>query len=328
MWGRVKLPRRTFLHLVMGAPALLAVSRIARAQAYPARPVRLVVGFPAGGTNDIHARLIADWLSRQFGRSFIVENRPGAAGNIGLESVVRAAPDGYTLSVCGSTELRNEILYNDLKFSFMHDTAPVASIMLAMNVLVVHPASSIQSVPELIAAAKANPDAMTVASSGPGSTPHVFWELFRSMTGTRMLHVPYRGGAPALTDLLGQQVQVFFATIADAMEHIKAGRLRALAVTDATRTPALPDVPTIGEFVPGYEAIGWLGVVAPKDIPATIIETLNKAINAGLTDASVKQTIVDWGETVFPSSPAEFGRFIAPENEKWGKVIRAANIKL
>jgi len=328
MWGRVKLPRRTFLHLVMGAPALLAVSRIARAQAYPARPVRLVVGFPAGGTNDIHARLIADWLSRQFGRSFIVENRPGAAGNIGLESVVRAAPDGYTLSVCGSTELRNEILYNDLKFSFMHDTAPVASIMLAMNVLVVHPASSIQSAPELIAAAKANPDAMTVASSGPGSTPHVFWELFRSMTGTRMLHVPYRGGAPALTDLLGQQVQVFFATIADAMEHIKAGRLRALAVTGATRTPALPDVPTIGEFVPGYEAIGWLGVVAPKDIPATIIETLNKAINAGLTDASVKQTIVDWGETVFPSSPAEFGRFIAAENEKWGKVIRAANIKL
>jgi len=328
MWGRVKLPRRTFLHLVMGAPALLAVSRIARAQAYPARPVRIVVGFPAGGTNDIHARLIADWLSRQFGRSFIVENRPGAAGNIGLESVVRAAPDGYTLSVCGSTELRNEILYNDLKFSFMHDTAPVASIMLAMNVLVVHPASSIQSVPELIAAAKANPDAMTVASSGPGSTPHVFWELFRSMTGTRMLHVPYRGGAPALTDLLGQQVQVFFATIADAMEHIKARRLRALAVTGATRTPALPDVPTIGEFVPGYEAIGWLGVVAPKDIPATIIETLNKAINAGLTDASVKQTIVDWGETVFPSSPAEFGRFIAAENEKWGKVIRAANIKL
>jgi tripartite-type tricarboxylate transporter receptor subunit TctC len=312
----------------MGAPALLAVSRIARAQAYPARPVRIVVGFPAGGTNDIHARLIADWLSKQFARSFIVENRPGAAGNIGLESVVRAAPDGYTLSVCGSTELRNEILYNDLKFSFMHDTAPVASIMLAMNVLVVHPASSIQSVPELIAAAKANPDAMTVASSGPGSTPHVFWELFRSMTGTRMLHVPYRGGAPALTDLLGQQVQVFFATIADAMEHIKAGRLRALAVTGATRTPALPDVPTIGEFVPGYEAIGWLGVVAPKDIPATIIEMLNKAINAGLADAGVKQTIVDWGETVFPTSPAEFARFIAAENEKWGKVIRAANIKL
>ena len=324
----MKLPRRQFLHLVAGAAAVAALSRSARAQAYPSRPVRLVVGFPAGGTNDIHARLIAEWLSKQFGRSFIVENRPGAGGNIGFESVVRAAPDGYTLSVCGSTELRNEILYNDLKFSFMHDTAPVASIMLAMNVLVVHPTSSVHSVPELIAAAKANPDAMTVASSGLGSTPHVFWELFRSMTGTRMLHVPYRGGAPALTDVLGQQVQVFFATIADAMEHIKAGRLRALAVTGATRIPALPDVPTIAEFVPGYEAIGWLGVVAPKETPGGIIEMLNKAINAGLDDSKIKQTIVDWGETVFATSPAEFGRFLADEHEKWGKVIRAANIKL
>jgi tripartite-type tricarboxylate transporter receptor subunit TctC len=324
----MKLARRRFLHLAASAAALVAAPRSARAQAYPSRPVRLVVGFPAGGTNDIHARLIAEWLSKQFGRSFIVENRPGAGGNIGLESVVRAAPDGYTLSVCGSTELRNEILYNDLKFSFMHDTAPVASIMLAMNVLVVHPTSSVHSVPELIAAAKANPDAMTVASSGLGSTPHVFWELFRSMTGTRMLHVPYRGGAPALTDVLGQQVQVFFATIADAMEHIKAGRLRALAVTGATRTLALPDVPTIGEFVPGYEAIGWLGIVAPKDTPAAIIDMLNEAVNAGLADAKVKQTILDWGETVFATSPAEFGKFLADEHEKWDKVIRAANIKL
>jgi tripartite-type tricarboxylate transporter receptor subunit TctC len=324
----MKRHRRQFLQLAAGAAALPAASRIAWAQAYPSRPVRLVVGFPAGGTNDIHARLIAEWLSKQFGRSFIVENRAGAGGNIGFESVVRAAPDGYTLSVCGSTELRNEILYNDLKFSFMRDTAPVASIMLAMNVLVVHPASSVHSVPELIAAAKANPDAMTVASSGLGSTPHVFWELFRSMTGTRMLHVPYRGGAPALTDVLGQQVQVFFATPADAMEHIKSGRLRALAVTGATRTPALPDVPTIGEFVPGYEAMGWLGIVAPKDTPAAIIEALNKAINAGLADATIKQTIVDWGETVFATSPAEFGKFLADEHEKWDKVIRAANIKL
>jgi tripartite-type tricarboxylate transporter receptor subunit TctC len=324
----MKPPRRKFLQLAAGAAALPTASRIAWAQAYPSRPVRLVVGFPAGGTNDIHARLIAEWLSKHFGRSFIVENRAGAGGNIGFESVVRAAPDGYTLSVCGSTELRNEILYNDLKFSFMHDTAPVASIMLAMNVLVVHPASSVHSVPELIAAAKANPDAMTVASSGLGSTPHVFWELFRSMTGTRMLHVPYRGGAPALTDVLGQQVQVYFATPADAMEHIKAGRLRALAVTGATRTPALPDVPTIGEFVPGYEAMGWLGIVAPKDMPAPIIEVLNQAINAGLADAKIKQTIVDWGETVFATSPAGFGKFLADEHEKWGKVIRAANIKL
>jgi tripartite-type tricarboxylate transporter receptor subunit TctC len=325
----MKLPhRRQFFRFAAGAAALPAVSRSTRAQAYPSRPVRVIVGFPAGGTNDIHARLIAEWLSNQFGRSFIVENRPGAAGNIALESVVRAAPDGYTLSVCGSTELRNEILYNDLKFSFMHDTTPVASLMLAMNVLVVHPEFSVHSVPELIAATKANPDAITVASSGLGSTPHVFWELFRSMTGARMLHVPYRGGAQALTDVLGRQVQVYFATIADAMEHIKAGRLRALAVTGATRTQALPDVPTIAEFVPGYEAIGWLGVVAPKDAPPAIIETLNATINAGLSDAKIKQTITDWGETVFASSPAEFATFIAAETAKWGKVIRAANIKL
>src|SRR6516165_5635189 len=282
MWGRVKLPRRTFLHLVMGAPALLAVSRIARAQAYPARPVRIVVGFPAGGTNDIHARLIADWLSRPFGRSFIVENRPGAAGNIGLESVVRAAPDGYTLSVCGSTELRNEILYSDLKFSFTRDLAPVAGVMLGPQVLVVHPSFSARSVPELIAMAKANPDSLTVASAGVGSSPHISWELFRSMTAVRILHVPYRGGAPAMTDLLGQQVQLYFSTLADAMEHIKAGRLRALGVTTATRVGALPDVPAIAEFVQGYEAVGWLGVTAPKDTPTAIIEMLNKAINTGL----------------------------------------------
>lgn len=320
--------RRQFLRLAAGAAALAAVPRTARAQAYPSRPVRVVVGFPAGGTNDIHARLIAEWLSKQFGRSFIVENRPGAAGNIALESVIRAAPDGYTLSVCGSTELRNEILYSDLKFSFMHDTTPVASLTLAMNVLVVHPEFSVHSVPELIAAAKANPDAITVASSGLGSTPHVFWELFRSATGARMLHVPYRGGAQALTDVLGRQVQVYFATIADAMEHIKAGRLRAVAVTGATRTPALPDVPTVGEFVPGYEALGWLGVVAPKDTPAAIVGTLNATINAGLADAKINETITDWGETVFAGSPAEFAAFIAAENAKWSKVIRAANIKL
>jgi tripartite-type tricarboxylate transporter receptor subunit TctC len=320
--------RRQFLRLAAGAAALAAPARTARAQAYPSRPVRVVVGFPAGGTNDIHARLIAEWLSKQFGRSFIVENRPGAAGNIALESVVRAPPDGYTLSLCGSTELRNEILYNDLKFSFMHDTTPIASLTLAMNVLVVHPAFSVHSVPELIAAAKANPDALTVASSGVGSTPHVFWELFRSMTGARMLHVSYRGGAQALTDVLGRQVQVYFATIADAMEHIKAGRLRALAVTGATRTPALPDVPTVGEFVPGYEALGWLGVVAPKETPAAIVGTLNATINAGLADAKINETITDWGETVFASSPDEFAAFIAAENAKWSKVIQAANIKL
>jgi tripartite-type tricarboxylate transporter receptor subunit TctC len=324
----MKLPRRKFLHLAAGGAALSGLSHVARTQAYPLRPVHIIVGFPAGGTNDIHARLMAEWLSRQFGRSFIVENRPGATGTIATEAVVRAAPDGYTLHLCGSTELRNDILYNDLKFSFMRDTAPVASLALNPLVLVVHPAFSARSVPELIAEAKANPDALTVASPGVGSAPHVSWELFRAMTGTRMLHVPYRGGAPAITALLGQQVQVYFSNIAEAMEHIKAGRLRALAVTGAARAQALPDVPSIGEFVPGYESVGWLGVVAPKDTPASIVDTLNNAINAGLADPKIKQTIADWGETVFAGSPAEFGKFIVNENEKWSKVIRTANIKL
>jgi tripartite-type tricarboxylate transporter receptor subunit TctC len=324
----MKLPRRQFLHQAVGAAALPAVSRLARAQAYPTRPVRIIVGFPAGGTNDVHARLIAEWLSRQFGSSFVVENRPGATGNIATEAVVRAAPDGYTLHVCGSTELRNEILYQDLKFSFMRDTAPVASMTRTLLVLVVHPSFSARSVPELIAAARANPDAITVASPGVGSAPHASWELFRSMTGTHMLHVPYRGGAPAITALLSQQVQVYFANIAEAMEHIKAGKLRALAVTGAARTPALPDVPTIGDFVPGYESLGWLGVVAPRDTPASIIDTLNQTINAGLADPKIKQTVADWGEVVFSSSPSEFGKFLAAENEKWGKLIRAAGIKL
>jgi tripartite-type tricarboxylate transporter receptor subunit TctC len=324
----MKLPRRRFLHVTAGAAALSALSRMARAQTYPMRPVRIIVGFPAGGTNDIHARLIAEWLSRQFASSFVVENRPGATGNIATEAVVRAAPDGYTLHVCGSTELRNEILYQDLKFSFMRDTAAIASMTRAPLVLVVHPAFSARSVTELIAAARANPDTITVASPGVGSAPHISWELFRSMTSTRMLHVPYRGGAPAITDLLSQQVQVYFANIAEAMEHIKAGRLRALAVTGPARTPALPDVPTIGDFVPGYESLGWLGVVAPRDTPAAIIDTLNQAINAGLADPKITQAIAGWGEEVVASSPLEFGKFLAAEHDKWGKVIRAAGIKL
>jgi tripartite-type tricarboxylate transporter receptor subunit TctC len=324
----MKLPRRKFLRLAAGAAALPAVSRFAWAQAYPTRPVHLIVPAPPGGAADIVARLMSQWLSERFGRPFVIDNRPGAATNIATEAVVKAVPDGYTLLVCGSTELRNEILYSDLKFSFMRDLAPVASLMLGPQVLVVHPSFSARSVSDLIAAAKANPDSLTVASSGIGSSPHISWELFRSMTGVRILHVPYRGGAPAMTDLLGQQVQLYFSTLADAVEHIKSGRLRALGVTTANRVPVLPDVPAIAEFVPGYEAVGWLGVTAPKDTPAASIEVLNKAINAGLADPRIKQTIVDWGETVFATSPAEFGKFIAAENEKWGKVIRVANIKL
>jgi tripartite-type tricarboxylate transporter receptor subunit TctC len=290
--------------------------------------VRIVVGFPAGGSNALHARLIAEWLSKQFNRPFIVENRAGAAGNIGTEVVVRAAPDGHTLYLAGSSEMRNEMLYGDLKFSFMRDLAPVAGVMLSPNVLIVHPSFSARSVNELIAAAKANPDALAVASPGVGSSAHVAWELFRSMTGTRMLHVPYRGGAAAITDLLGQRVQVYFSTIADAMEHIKAGSLRAIATCGATRIQALPDVPTVSESVPGYEAVGWLGVVAPNDTPPAIIGALNTSINAGLADPKIKQTIADWGEDVFAGSPAEFGKFIASENAKWGKLIREAGIKL
>src|SRR5262249_22996172 len=226
------------------------------------------------------------------------------------------------------TDVRNEILYSDLKFSFVRDTTPVAGIALSMLVLVVHPAFPAQSIPELIAAAKANPDTMTVASAGVGSASHVSWELFRSMTGTRMLHVPYRGGAPALTDLLGQQVQVSFHTISDSIEYIKAGKLRALGVSGVARTPMLPGVPTIGEFVPGFEVLSWFGVVAPREAPAAIIDILNKMINAGLADPKFKQSVTDFGETAFESSPAQFGKFISDENEKWSKVIRAANIKL
>jgi tripartite-type tricarboxylate transporter receptor subunit TctC len=324
----MKLPRRQFLHLAAGAAALPAVPRFARAQAYPARPVRIIVGFPPGGPNDIHARLVADWLSRRLGTSFIVENRPGAAGNIGAEAVIRAPPDGYTLLLCTPTDVRNEILYSDLKFSFIHDTAPVASVALGPLVLVVHPSFSAQSVPELIAAAKAHPDALTVASAGTGTSQHVSLELFKSMTGTRMLHVPYRGNAPAITDLLGQQVQALFSTISDVIEHVRGGRLRALAVTGKMRIQALPGVPTIGEFVPGFEVVSWYGIGTAKHTPVVIVDALNKAVNEGLADLKIKQSIADLGETVFATSTVEFAKFIVAENEKWGKVIRAANIKL
>jgi tripartite-type tricarboxylate transporter receptor subunit TctC len=323
----MKIARRQVLHLAAGAAALPTLPRVAEAQAYPSRLVRIIVGFPPGGFNDIHARLIAEWLTRQIGRPFIIENRPGAGGNVGAEAVVRAAPDGYTLMLAGTSDIRNEILYNDLRFSFVRDIAPVASIAQGPLVLLVHPSFSLQSVPELIAAAKANPDGMTVASAGIGTGQHMSWELFKSMTGIRMVHVPYRGGAPALTDLLGRQVEVYFSTISDAIEHIKAGRLRALAVTSATRTTALPAVPTVGEFVPGFEAVSWSFIVAPRDTPPAIIAVLNTAINAGLANPKVNQSIVDWGETALAISPADCGKLVANESEKWGKVIREANIK-
>jgi tripartite-type tricarboxylate transporter receptor subunit TctC len=303
------------------------VSRIARAQAaYPTRPVRIVVGYPPGGFNDIYGRLIAEKLSEQLGRSFYVENRPGAGGSIGTEAVVRSAPDGYTLLLATSGDTRNTTLY-DLKFNFIRDIAPVASIARGGGVLVVQPSFPVKSVPELIAAAKANPGAIAVASAGVGSGPHIYFELFKSLAGTNMLHVPYRGGAPALTDLLGGQVQVMFATLPDSIEHIKTGRLRPLAVTGTSRESVLPDVPTISEFVPTYEAVGWAGIGAPRDTPAAIIDKLNREINGALADPKFELRIAEIGGTAFATSPAEFGKLIADETEKWAKVIRAANIR-
>jgi tripartite-type tricarboxylate transporter receptor subunit TctC len=324
----MKLPRRNFLHLAAGAAALPAVvSRIARAQAYPTRPVRIVVGLAPGGTNDILARLIGQWLSERLGQQFVIENRPGAASNIATEAVVRAPPDGYTLLLCSVNNAINATLYERLNFNFIRDIAPVAGIIRSPNVMVVNPSVPAKSVPEFMAYAKANPRKLNMASPGTGTGPHLCGELFMMMTGTSMIHVPYRGGGPALTDLLGGQVQVYFPGTVSTIEYIKTGRLRALAVTTATRSEALPDIPTVGEFVPGYEASGWFGVGAPKNTPAAIIDKLNKEVNAALADPKMKVRLADLGGMVFPGSPAEFGKRIADETEKWGNIIRALNIK-
>ena len=323
----MNIPRRSFLHLAAGVAVLPVASRVARAQAYPSRPVRIICGFPPGGSTDIYARLIGKWLSQRLARQFIVESRPGAGGSIATESVVRAAPDGYTLLLDGSNDAWNTTIYDNLKFDFARDIAPIGSINTGMGVLVVHPSFPGRSVPELIAAAKANPGKITVASAGIGSAPHLYWELFRSRSGADMVHVPYRGGGPAYIDLLGGQVQVFFPNLAGAIEHIKAGKLRPLGVTGAMRTPILPDVPTIGEFLPSYEASGWQGLGAPKNTPRDIIERLNKEINAALADAKIRERIAELGDAPFPTSPIEFGEFIIEYTDKWGRVIRAANVK-
>jgi tripartite-type tricarboxylate transporter receptor subunit TctC len=323
----MKFARRQFLQVAASAAALPAVSRMARAQTYPTRPVRIIVGFAPAGNNDIHARLIAQWLSERLGQQFIVENRAGAAGNIATEAVVRATPDGYTLLQAASNDSWNASLYNNLKFNFVRDTTPIASVSRTAGVLVVHPSVPAKSVPDLIAYAKSNPGKLTVASSGVGSAPHVYWQLFKSMTNVDMVHVPYRGGGPGLADLLAGQVQVYFATLTSSIEYVRAGKLRALAVTGATRAEVLPEVSTIGEFVPGYEATGWQGLVAPKNTPTGIVEKLNKEINAALSDTTMRGRIVDLGSTPFSNSPPEFGNFIFEYTEKWGKVIRAANIK-
>jgi len=324
----MKLPRRRFLHLAAGAAALPALSRMAWAQAYPTRPVRWVLTTTPGGPADILARLMGQWLSERLGQPFVVENRPGGSTNIGTEAVVRAPADGYMLLLVNPANAINATLYDKLNFNFLRDIAPVASLIRGPFVMVVNPSFPAKTVPEFIAYAKANPGMINFASGGTGFATHVSGELFKMMTGVDMLHVPYRGGAPALTDLMGGQVQVYFSPLPESISTIKAGKVRALAVTTATRSEALPDVPTIGESVPGFEASTWQGIGAPKNTPAEIVATLNKEINAALADGKIKARLAEIGSVPTPISPAEFEQVIVKETEKWGKVIREAKIPL
>jgi tripartite-type tricarboxylate transporter receptor subunit TctC len=319
------LPRRTCLQLMAGVVALPAVS--AFAQTYPSRPVRWIVGFAPGGATDLIARMMGQWLSERLGQSFVIENRPGAGSNIGTEAAVNAAADGYTLLLTAPANAVNATLYDKLNYNFLRDIAPVASISREPNVMVVNPATPARSVPEFIAYAKANPGAINMASSGNGTSVHVAGELFKLMTGVRMQHVPYRGAAPAITDLLAGQVQVMFASMPSSIEYIRTGKLRALAVTTAARSPALPDLPTIGDDVAGFEASSVYGVGAPRKTPAEIVAKLNAEINAVLVDPKAKARLAELGGTVLSGSPADFGKLLAEETEKWGQVVRAANIK-
>ena len=323
----MKLPRRNFLHLAAGAAAFPTISHFAYAQTYPTRPVHVIVGFPPGGTADIVARLMGQRLSERLGQPFVIENRPGVGGNIGTEAVVRAPADGYTILLAATLNTINATLYDKLNYNFIRDIAPVACIIRTPLIMVVNPAVPAKTVPEFIAYAKDNPGKVTIASAGTGTLSHIAGELFKMMTGIDVLHVPYRGGAPALTDLTGGQVQVYFTPLPESISSIKGGKVRALAVTTAGRSEALPDVPTVGDFVAGYEATVWFGIGAPKATTAEIVDKLNKEINAGLADPKIKARLADLGGTLFVGSPADFGKFIADETEKWGKVIRAANIK-
>ena len=323
----MKLPRRQFLHLAAGAAALPALSRIARAEAYPSRPVRLIVPFPAGGPTDVVARLMGQWLSDRLGQPFIIENRPGAGSTIGTEAVVRAAADGYTLLSVSTSSAINATLYDKLNFNFIRDIAPVATISRNTHVMAVHPSMPAKTVPEFIAYSKANPGKINMASAGSGSTSHVSGELFKIMTGVNLVHVPYRGAGPALVDLLAGVVQVYFSPTPPAIEYIKARKLRALAVTTALRSEALPDLPTVADYVPGFESSSWQGVGAPANTPPGVVEKLNREINTALADPKFKAQLADLGGAVLPGSPADFAKLIAEEIEKWGNVIRALNIK-
>jgi tripartite-type tricarboxylate transporter receptor subunit TctC len=319
--------RRQFLHLAAGAGAVPAVSRNAWAQTYPARPVRIIVGYPSGGSNDLLARLMAQWLSERMGQQFVIENRPGAGSNIATEAVVRADPDGYTLLMVSAANMSNAALYEKLNYNFIRDIAPVAGVMRVPLVMEVNPSIPAKTVPEFIAYARANPGKINFASGGIGTSIHLSGELFKMMTGIDMQHVPYRGNGPALTDLLGGQVQIMFDTMPAAIGYVRAGQLRALAVTTATRSEALPDIPTVGEYVPGYEASSLYGVAAPSNTPTEIVDKLNREINAALADPAMQTRLADLGGIVLAGSPADFGKLIAVETEKWAKVIRTGNIK-
>jgi tripartite-type tricarboxylate transporter receptor subunit TctC len=324
----MKLPRRQFLHLAAGAAALSMLPRAVSAQAYPAQPVRIIVGFAAGSGSDILARLMAQWLTERLGQPILVENRPGGGGNVGTEAVVKAPPDGYTLLKITPANTVNDTLYDKLSFNFIRDIAPVAGMVRVPFVLVVNQSVPVTSVPEFLAYAKANPGKLNFASAGVGTGIHMSGELFKLMTGANMVHVPYRGAGNAMTDLIGGQVQLMFDTMQASIPHIQAGKVRALAVTTKTRSELLPDLPTIGEFVSGYESSGLFGFGAPRTTPAEIVEKLNREINATLTDPKAKTRIAELGGEPLAASPAEFGRLLADEAEKWGKVIRAANIKV
>jgi tripartite-type tricarboxylate transporter receptor subunit TctC len=323
----MKLPRRRFLSLAAGAAALPAMARFAWAQAYPTRPVHIIVGFAAGGGVDITARLIGQWLAERLGQNFVIEDRPGAGGNLGTETVVNAQPDGYTLLLATVPNAVNATLYDKLNFNFIRDIAPVAGIIRVPMVILVHPSVPAKTVPEFIAYAKANPGKVNMASAGNGSAPHMAGELFNVMAGVKMVHVPYRGQGPALTDLLGGQVQVLFATTPGTTDYIRTGRLRALAVTTGSRAEVLPELPTVGDFVPGYEASQWYGIGAPKSTPAEIVDRLNKEISAALADPKMKSRFADIGGEPLAGSPADFGKLIAAETEKWAKVVKFADMK-
>ena len=323
----MKLSRRSLLHLSAGVVALPALSCRARAQTYPARPIRLIIGYTPGGSADITARLTGQWLSERLGQSVIVESRPGGGTNIATEAVVRAPPDGYTLLLVAPANAINATLYDKLNFEFLRDIVPVAGIIRFPNVVDVNPSLPIKSIPELIAYAKTNPGKLNMASSGNGSTIHMSGELFKMMTGINMVHVPYRGGAPALTDLIAGQVQVMFDNLPTSAEHVKSGRLRGLAVTGTARSHVLPDLPTVADFLPGYEASAWYGLGAPRNTPAAVIDRLNDAVNAILADPTSQGRFAELGASLLPGSPADFGKLLADETEKWGKVVKFAGAK-